>query len=881
MTHLLVRPLLVLIFMLGQLNSPDSTTVPNDHFSDAESISALPFTASLDVSSATLEPDEPQYCGFTDRTVWYTFTPSETMIVFADPLGSFSTIVNIFEAFESGITGLVPVQCVVEGGPATFQAQAGKTYYIQVGARVGEVGAVQFSLSKVGAISGRVIDAATGAPLPGDIWPFASATLYKVCGDGCLESVASSTTDAEGRFWLPPYPVDQPGTYFVQVTANLYPPAQFGPFEYSGEDVEIGDLPLDPLPKIRSIRGRLLDRATGKPVSEDFLPAIYLYRCIEGTCSELVNLQAPDKNGNFLFDTDFYGNRLPAGQYQIEAYGDQYRSPEVRWIEVGKGQSRNVGALRLQSFPVRFSEVRLCESIPSEGGDCVYSMRVWNGLGTKFEGSGWSIANTALPDSVIGFTNFQVNQPHALSMAPGESRVLRFRLRVPAGGASSETGICMRVFIGRGGNAFVNTVGFLDLFCVFQGVEGFTITAPDSPKSGGLFPMTPEKSSKDGLEVEPNNSCQGAQDVGAVSFPFSIDGNLDSSQSPDIDFYRFSATAGEQLRIDHQGQLNGMGTLYDPFLGVFDSGCNLIAFNDDDGNLDSGLVLTVPADGVFTLAATEYPDEGFIGGGHGTYLLTVSPFETAGAISGRVTDAVSGAPLAGDAPPYVVVGLVQCNIDCVLVNSLPAGSDGSFYFDQDSNGSPLTVGDYRVAVVAEQYQLLETEQFHVGAGEHLDVGNISLTPWQVQVRDSQVCAIPSEGGLCEYTVTVANPMDTRFSGKAWSFVHANALGTFVDFTSFQTATPLNLRLEPGAQQTLHFRFRVRGAVPDGAVVCSEVYVGENPDAYFQTVGGAAIFCAVKGPDGLSLMSPEDAQAKLWQLQLQKLRPNQTLTEKIK
>jgi hypothetical protein len=185
-----------------------------------------------------------------------------------------------------------------------------------------------------------------------------------------------------------------------------------------------------------------------------------------------------------------------------------------------------------------------------------------------------------------------------------------------------------------------------------------------------------------------------------------------------------------------------------------------------------------------------------------------------------------------------------------------------------------------VAVAAEQYQLLETEQFQIEAGEHLDVGDISLTPWRVQVRDSQVCAIPSEGGLCEYTVTVANPMDTRFSGKAWSFVHGNSLGTFVDFTSFQTATPLNLRLEPGAQQTLHFRFRVRGAVPDGAVVCSEVYVGENPDAYFETVGGAAIFCAVKGPDGLSLMSPEDAQAKLWQMQLQKLHPSQPM-EKIK
>jgi hypothetical protein len=116
----------------------------------------------------------------------------------------------------------------------------------------------------------------------------------------------------------------------------------------------------------------------------------------------------------------------------------------------------------------------------------------------------------------------------------------------------------------------------------------------------GNIPMTFAQNT----EVEPNHPCPTAQDFGAVALPFTLDGSLDSTpESPDVDFFRFTGTPGSVVRVDLEGQATGKGTLGDPFLGFFDAGCNLIASNDDSGGtLNSRLVLTIPADGVFILA---------------------------------------------------------------------------------------------------------------------------------------------------------------------------------------------------------------------------------------------------------------------------------------
>jgi hypothetical protein len=172
-------------------------------------------------------------------------------------------------------------------------------------------------------------------------------------------------------------------------------------------------------------------------------------------------------------------------------------------------------------------------------------------------------------------------------------------------------------------------------------------------------------------EVEPNNTCPTAQNFGSVDLPFTLDGSLDSTpESPDIDFFRFTGTPGSVVRVDLEGQATGKGTLEDPLLGFFNAGCNLIALNDDFGTLNSRLVLSIPANGVFILAATSFPDFGFLGGGVGTYQLSITPFAAIGSISGRVVDAVTGDPLPGDTDAFAFVQLLRCeDVGCFEVNA--------------------------------------------------------------------------------------------------------------------------------------------------------------------------------------------------------------------
>jgi hypothetical protein len=197
------------------------------------------------------------------------------------------------------------------------------------------------------------------------------------------------------------------------------------------------------------------------------------------------------------------------------------------------------------------------------------------------------------------------------------------------------------------------------------------------------------------------------------------------------------------------------------------------------------------------------------------------------------------------------------------------GSDGRFRFDDDWDGLPLQPGRYVVSASADQYQYAISEPFTVGEGEEVDVGNIALQPSMVQLSNAQGCVIPSEGGVCEFSMTATNRSQEPFSGKAWSLVFAYGFGSFLDSTEFQAGGQVDLRLAPGESSVVYFRFRVRADVSEDAVICPYVYVGQNPDAYFHLVGTQYLLCLAKGPNDLTTMSPEQAQAAF--LKMQELR----------
>ena len=241
----------------------------------------------------------------------------------------------------------------------------------------------------------------------------------------------------------------------------------------------------------------------------------------------------------------------------------------------------------------------------------------------------------------------------------------------------------------------------------------------------------------------PNDTCFAAQDLGSTALPIAVTGSLDTPpDSPDVDYYRITGTPGQKLVIEQRGSASGGGTLEDPYLGVFGSGCTLLTYADyEPGSnnwLDARLELEVPADGVFVLAASSAYDWDFTGqgGGSGTYTLDVKKQPLAKAISGRLVDSKTGAPLAGAA-----VSLIRCTDGfCWMTvgEYYNIGADGVFRFEPGNGTYPqgmypwepvLRAGEYRLTVYPPYgYLNLETPVFTVADGQDLNLGNVRVRP---------------------------------------------------------------------------------------------------------------------------------------------------------
>ncbi|MGH8593038.1 MAG: hypothetical protein ACREV3_04045 [Gammaproteobacteria bacterium] len=319
---------------------------------------------------------------------------------------------------------------------------------------------------------------------------------------------------------------------------------------------------------------------------------------------------------------------------------------------------------------------------------------------------------------------------------------------------------------------------------------------------------------------------------------------------------------GALVKVGLEGAGTGAGTLGDPFLGFFDSACNLVSLDDDGGgNLNSRLVITVPADGLFVLGVTRCCDGSFSEGGFGSYRLTIAPFAVIGSIGGQVLDAVTGDALPGDTDPFAFVELRRCDaFGCFFINGVSADSVGRYLFSVDSSGQPLEVGTYQIAAFANEYQPGQSEPFDVGEGEDRTV-DIALELFPLQASEIRPCgSLPPEGGSCAYSVRLTNRSGTALDGAAWSIVSSFGIGSLADFTLFQTANPQRLNLRPGASKVVRFEFQVPPTVRDGAFICADLFAGQDRRRpFFNTVVARNLFCIEKGFRAFSVMSEKEAQ----------------------
>lgn len=138
MSHKHFRPFvsLVLALTLAIAGVVPAFAAPpsNDHFADAEVITAVPFSGAANNFEATTESGEPFGC-FTPRTVWYKFTPAASGFFTVDMNGSsfFDTVVNVWREVYPGIGGLGFVTCASFGSSVLLHLEGGTTYYFQAG----------------------------------------------------------------------------------------------------------------------------------------------------------------------------------------------------------------------------------------------------------------------------------------------------------------------------------------------------------------------------------------------------------------------------------------------------------------------------------------------------------------------------------------------------------------------------------------------------------------------------------------------------------------------------------------------------------------------------------------------------------------------------
>jgi PKD domain len=126
-----------------QLNLQPVPPPANDDFAAATQIGSIPFVDTVDRTAATTETGEPVFtnCGQISHTVWYSFSPTTSGSYFAT--GNAPGVNSMMTLYSgSSVDSLTPLGCG-QFDRLLFHADAGKTYFIQVGSFDGQPGAMQ------------------------------------------------------------------------------------------------------------------------------------------------------------------------------------------------------------------------------------------------------------------------------------------------------------------------------------------------------------------------------------------------------------------------------------------------------------------------------------------------------------------------------------------------------------------------------------------------------------------------------------------------------------------------------------------------------------------------------------------------------------------
>ena len=368
----------------------------------------------------------------------------------------------------------------------------------------------------------------------------------------------------------------------------------------------------------------------------------------------------------------------------------------------------------------------------------------------------------------------------------------------------------------------------------------------------------------DPINENVNTLCTSSLDLGSLTTPFARDAELQNSgPTGRANFFRFNAVPGTELEVSLTGLLSNNNSTPDPYLGWFNSDCQLLAINDDAGSLDSFLIVTVPDDGVLVLAATTCCDSTFSGefdSSEINYRISIGvPPPSIGTLYLEIQNALTFETLRGNDVPYAFAELYRCELDCdQFIGSLGANDDGQLAFNGYDFNPRLTPGTYLLRARAEGFGSNESGRFTVSANGSVVI-TIGLDPPPISLAQQLPCEnLPPQGGLCSYSVVLNNNTDRALSALMWSVVSGYGLGSPHGSTQFEAAKEsMDTLNEPRAPQLIPaysagaeiaFSFEVPSTVPQGAQFCQSLYIGLDPSPLVNTLEEQSLFCIEKLPN---------------------------------
>lgn len=472
-------------------------TEPNNSCTSAHDLGAvtLPFVQEGSLDSVFDPPPgvlDVDFFGFTG-------TPGDLILVdleggatgagtLGDPfLGSFdSGCINIATDDDGGVEVNSRLAFTI---PADGAFVLGVTVCCDSAFLGGGVGTYRLTARRVlafASITGRVVDAATGDPVTGSAGGVAE--LLRCNAADCSESVISLSTDEEGRFRFDSTSVPVSGlligSYQVRAQSPVHEPGLVGPFDVAeGENRDLGDIPLVPIPQIGSISGRAVDALSAGPLAGDRDPFAFvnLIRCDDPECTSgtFVANQSTGPDGRFTFASPFSGSPIVPGTYQIEIAANQYQPNRSAPVAVAEGADVDLGDIPVTPLPMQLLDPQVCDSIVPPSGEvaarCTYRVRVRNRTAQRFRGAAWSVINAFDIGSPVNFTVFQVGDPKSLTLEPRQSKIVGFTVRIPETVAVGAL-VCPSILVGTNRRQpFFNTTSIRDLFCVVKGASGLSV----------------------------------------------------------------------------------------------------------------------------------------------------------------------------------------------------------------------------------------------------------------------------------------------------------------------------------------------------------------------------------------------------------------------